>query len=118
MKHKNFDEIELDSEMMNDIDDEPIIVEITDDEGNVYLYEEELVIPIGEQQFALLTALPFEDEDHNHSCDCGCEDDDVIIAKIVINDEGEEEYIEPTEEEFEQVRAAYDKMFTDEERAE
>ena len=98
-------------------DEEDIIVEMTDDEGNVYYYSEELIIPIGEDKFALLVEVhPEDEEEHHHDedCDCGC-GDDVIIAKIVLNEDGEEEYIEPTDEEFEMVQKEYDRLMEDEE---
>ena len=96
-------------------DDEEILVEMTDDEGNVYYYSEELIIPVGEDRFAILVEVHEEDEEHEHHCHCGdgnceCGDDDVIIAKIILNDDGEEEYIEPTDEEFEAVQKAYEKL--------
>ena len=100
--------------------EDDIIVEMTDEEGNVYLYEEEMMIPIDDKKFAILVALPYETDEngelhyHEHGCDCGCEEDDVIIAKIVTNQDGEEEYIEPTDEEFEMVRKAYNDFFSDE----
>ena len=99
--------------------EENLIVEMTDEEGNVYLYEEEMIIPIDDKKFALLVALPYDTEEdeghhHDHGCDCGCEEEDVIIAKIVTNEDGEEEYIEPTDEEFEMVRNAYNDFFSDE----
>lgn len=109
------------NDVMPDIDelDENIIVEMTDAEGNVYLYEEEMIIPIDDKKFALLVALPYEEDEeaHHHGagCDCGCEEDDVIIAKVVTNEDGEEEYVEPTEEEFEIVKQAYNDFFIDEE---
>ena len=113
------------NDVMPDIDelDENIIVEMTDADGNVYLYEEEMIIPIDDKKFALLVALPYEEEEEEHhhgadcdcGCGCGCEEDDVIIAKVITNEDGEEEYIEPTEEEFEIVKQAYNDFFIDEE---
>ena len=93
--------------------DDDIIVEMTDEDGNVFYYVEEMIIPVGNEKFALLVEV--KDDDHEHGCDCGCEDDDVIIAKIILNADGEEEYIEPTDEEFEKVQAAYDKLLDEEE---
>ena len=87
-------------------DDDGIVVEMTDEDGNTYYYVEEMVIPVGKDRFALLVEV----HDHDEGCDCGCEDDDVIIAKIVTGDDGEDEYIEPTDEEFAAVQAAYDKL--------
>ena len=94
-------------------DDDGIVVEMTDENGNSYFYVEEMIIPVGNEKFALLVEV--KDDDHEHGCDCGCEDDDVIIAKIILNADGEEEYIEPTDEEFEKVQAAYDKLLDEEE---
>ena len=94
-----------------DFADDDIIVEMTDEEGNTYYYEEEMVIPVGKDRFALLVEV----HEHDEGCDCGCEEDDVIIAKIVTNADGEDEYIEPTDEEFEAVQAAYDKLLDEDE---
>ena len=120
--------------------EESVVVEMTDDEGNVYLYEEEMIIPIDDKKFALLVAIPNEEEHHHHGCgckhhhehednhecgcehhhhydhhcECGCEnEDDVIIAKIIVNADGQEEYVEPTDEEFEIVRKAYEDFFSE-----
>ena len=58
-----------------------------------------------------------EEEEHAHSCGCGCgeHDEDVLIAKIVMGESGEEEYIEPTDEEFDAVQRAYDALMDEEE---
>ncbi len=108
-------------EKLNDPEDGMIVV-MTDEDGNEYYYEEEMIIPVGDDKYALLVGIPSEEEhDHAHECGCGCgcEDDeeDVIIAKIVVNDKGEEEYIEPTDEEFELVQKAYDELLEDEENS-
>ena len=71
---------------------------------------------IEEENFAFLVEI---NDEHDHECDCGddecdCEDA-VIIAKIVKNEDGEEEYIEPTEEEFDAVQKAYEELLSDEE---
>ena len=95
-------------------DDDGIIVEMTDEDGNSYFYVEEMVIPVGNDRFALLVELHDEHE-HGEGCGCGCEDDDVIIAKIVTNADGEDEYIEPTDEEFEAVQEAYEKILDEDE---
>lgn len=92
-----------------------VLIEMTDEDGNVFYYSEELIIPVDGVNFALLVEVK---DEHEHGegctcggdCDCGCEDDDVIIAKIVTGADGEDEYIEPTDEEFEKVRAAYEKL--------
>ena len=93
--------------------DDDFVVEMTDEDGNVFYYSEELIIPVDGERYALLVEI--KDDEHEHGCDCGCEDDDVVIAKIVINANGQEEYIEPTDEEFDRVQAAYEKLLDDEE---
>ena len=101
--------------------DDDFLVEMTDTEGNVFYYSEEMIIPVDGENFALLVEVNndkvFIDPNHEHGegCNCGCEDDDVIIAKIVVNADGEEEYIEPTDEEFEKVQEAYEKLLDEEE---
>ena len=95
--------------------DDDILIEMTDEEGNVYYYVEEMIIPVGDENFALLIEVKDDEHEHEAGCDCGCEDDDVIIAKIVVNENGQEEYVEPTDEEFERVQAAYDKLLDEEE---
>ena len=84
--------------------DDDILVEMTDTDGNVFLYSEELIIPVDGENFALLIAIHEDDEEIFE------DDDEVIIAKIILNEDGEEEYIEPTDEEFERVQQAYEKL--------
>lgn len=101
--------------MMNE---EDVVVVMTDEDGHEYYYREEMIIPVDEERYALLVGIHGEDEEHAAGCGCGCEDgdEDVIIAKIVVNDEGEEEYIEPSDEEFEAVQKAYDALLDEAEK--
>ena len=94
------------------VNDENMVVVMTDDQGNEYYYEEEMIIPVGDEKYALLIGLHNEEDEHEHSCGCGCgcDDEDVLIAKIVVGEDGEEEYIEPTDEEFEAVQKAYNAL--------
>ncbi len=91
------------------------IVVITDEEGNESYFVEEMVIPVGNKNFAVLVGI---DEDG-----CGCEDEDchcheheddeeenVIIARIDFDENGEPVYLGPTDEEFEAVKAEYEKI--------
>ena len=91
-------------------DGEDIIVEITDEDGEVSYYREELIIPVGEDKFALLVGIADEDEPVDP------DEEDVIIAKIVKGDDGEEEYVDPTDEEFDAVQAAYNALMDEEEQ--
>ena len=83
-----------------------------------------MIIPVGDKKFALLVGIHEDEEDeseetHEHEacgCGCGCDDEeDVLIAKIVTNENGEDEYIDPTDEEFEEVQKAYDAIMDEEE---
>ena len=99
-------------------EEDDVVVVMTDEDGNEFYYQEEMIIPVGDDKYALLVGLHDEDgEGHEHGCGCGCEDDeDVLIAKIVTNEDGEEEYVEPTDEEFEAVQKAYDALVEDSEQ--
>ena len=100
-------------------DDEEMVVVMTDENGNEFYYREEMIIPVGEEKYALLVGIHDHDEEESESCGCGCGcedgDEDVLIAKIVVNEQGEEEYVDPTDEEFEKVQAAYDALMDEEE---
>ena len=92
--------------------DDDVLIEMTDEDGNVFYYVEEMIIPVDGENFALLVEVH---DEHDADCDCDCEDSDVIIAKIITNADGEEEFIEPTDEEFAKVQAAYEKLMEDDE---
>jgi uncharacterized protein YrzB (UPF0473 family) len=110
---------EKDSQL-DEFDDEPVVV-MTDEEGNEYYYREEMIIPIGEKRYAILVPLDIEDDFGcgDSDCDCGCdsEETDVFIARIDVDEEGEEIYVDPTDEEFEQVSKAYEELIEDNEEA-
>ncbi len=91
-----------------------LVVVMTDEEGNEFYYREELIIPVGDKKFALLVGIN-EDEEHDCGCDCGCDDEDVFIARIDSDENGEEVYVDPTDEEFEEVQKAYDELMAEEE---
>jgi len=95
--------------------DEDLVVVMTDEEGNEYYYREELIIPIGEKRYAILVSID------DAECGCGCEtghEEDVYIARIDVDESGEEVYVDPTDEEFEQVREAYEELMEEEEEDE
>ncbi len=100
-----------------DYDEEPVVV-MTDEEGNEYYYREEVIIPVGDKRFAILVPISI-DEEEECGCGCGCEDEetDVYIARIDQDETGEEIYVDPTDDEFEAVRKAYEELL-DEEDAE
>jgi uncharacterized protein YrzB (UPF0473 family) len=97
-----------------EIDEEPVVV-MTDEEGNEYYYHEEVIIPVGDKKFAILVPIDI-DEEEEEGCDCGCEEEetDVYIARIDIDENGEEIYVDPTDEEFDEVRKAYEELLAEE----
>lgn len=137
---------EEEKEMMEDETDEVIIV-MTDEDGNESYYCEEMIIPVGEDKFALLVPALSDDEaeeehgachahghahDHDHDhhhhaegegCSCGChgaaeeEEDAAFFAKIVLDENGEETYVEPSDEEFEAVCRAYEELLDEDDEA-
>lgn len=87
------------------------VVVIDDGEGNEMYYEEEVVIPYNDKEFAILVSLPPED------CEPGCEcheEPEIIVARIDTNEDGEEEYVAPTDEEFDAVLNLYEALGEDE----
>ena len=107
---------ELKNNSVVEDDNEGTVVVITDEEGNEYNYVEEMVFPAGDDEYAILVSIDGDEcacgEEHAHHDDeCCCEEEvDVILAKIVKDENGEVEYIEPTEEEFEIAQQAYEEL--------
>jgi len=97
---------------MSEVETEEQIVIMTDEEGNEFYYREEMVIPVDNKNFAMLVAI---DSCECEDADCHCheeedEDPDVFIARIDFDENGEPVYLDPTDQEFEAVQAAYEKM--------
>ena len=113
-------QIETDDETIETpVEDE---VFITDDEGNEYYYVQELILEVQGDKYALLVPACEEDEAeeqchcHDHEHDHEEDDEDsAFFAKMVLDESGEEAYIEPTDEEFEAVMAAYEALMDEEE---
>jgi uncharacterized protein YrzB (UPF0473 family) len=89
-------------DMMNTQDQEELVV-ITDEAGNETYYTEEMVIPVDNKNFALLVKAQTDEaaDDEN-------DDDTVIIARMEFDENGEPLYLDPTDEEFEVVKKAYE----------
>ena len=111
-------EMPVDEEQM---EDDEIIVVMTDDEGNEYYYVQELILEVQGDKYALLVPSGEDGEEDGH---CHChdhehdheseEDDSAFFAKMVLDESGEEAYVEPTDEEFEAVLAAYEALMDEE----
>ena len=108
---------ELKNNSVIEDDSEGTVVVITDEDGNEYNYVEEMVFPAGEDEYAILVSIDGDEcgcgceEEHIHDEECDCEEEvDVILAKIVKDENSEVEYIEPTDEEFEMAQKAYEEL--------
>lgn len=88
-----------------DMIDDDIVVTFQDEEGNERYFAEEMRIPMESGEYALLVGLNVEeDEDFD-------EEDNVTIAKILKDENGEDEYIvDFPEEEFDAVVAEYNRI--------
>jgi len=109
-------DIEKDNLEFDDMDDESVVV-MTDEDGNEYYYHEELIIPMGNKRYAVLVPLDDVCDCEEENCSCvrfdETEETDIFIARIDIDEDGEEIYIDPTDEEFEQVCREYERLMED-----
>ncbi|KXB94042.1 hypothetical protein HMPREF3191_00098 [Veillonellaceae bacterium DNF00626] len=85
-----------------DMKDEPIIVGIESPDGTVKDYVQDEVIPFAGKQFAVLVSIPETEDDE--------EEPEILLSRIDIDDKGEEEYVPPTDEEYDAVAAIYNEM--------
>lgn len=97
-------EVDLDK-MPAEEEDLADVVVMTDDKGNETYFYEEMVFPVGRENFAVLVQFDPEAEEAPEE-----EEENVVIAKVQFDADGEPEYVDPTEEEFEAARAAYEKL--------
>ena len=86
-----------------ELQDEDVIVVIANEEGEERYYREEMIIPLGEERFAVLIALDAASEEELENA---AEGDEATIAKIITDEEGEDIYTDPSDEEFDAVRRA------------
>lgn len=113
--------VDKENDNLEEFEDEAVVV-MTDEEGNEYYYREDMIIPVGEKRYAILVPIDIEEECDCEDEGCGCghdhdheEEVDVFIARIDTGEDGEEVYVDPSDEEFEQVRQAYEELMEDEE---
>lgn len=89
---------------IEEIEDEQII-EMIDDQGNTSYYEVDMIIPMEKNNFAVLVGVELDDQDNVIDVD----EENMVISRVEFED-GEEVYVAPTDEEFEAVRDAYEKI--------
>ncbi len=98
-------EFEKDDEM-EDLE----VVVMTDEEGNEHHYYEDMIVPLGDKKFAVLVSLEDVEGCDCDEEDCDCEGPEVFIARIEIDEAGDEIYVDPTDEEFEAVLKICEEM--------
>ena len=111
---------ELKNNSVIEDNNEDAIIEIQGEDGNKYYFVEELVFPVGEDKYVSLVSIDGDEcdccceEEHIHDEECDCDEEDkVILAKIVKDENGEVEYINPTDEEFEIAQKAYEELMNE-----
>lgn len=87
---------------MTDNKEEPICVVITSPEGIESEYAQDTVIPFAGKQFAVLVEVLDEKD--------GDKEPDILLARIDIGENGEPEYVPPTDEEYDAVADIYNAM--------
>ena len=95
-----------------ELHDEDVIVVISDEEGVEHYYREEMIVPLGTERFAVLVALHMDADGALEDSD---DEDEATIAKIIVDESGEDIYTDPTDEEFEAVCRAYERLAEQEE---
>lgn len=90
------------------------IIEMEDDKGNKSYFGVDMVIPMEKNNFAVLVGIVLDEKGEFKDVD----EDNMVIARIEFDENGEEVYVAPTDEEFEAVREAYEKMLDEWDEAE
>lgn len=85
--------------------EEEQIIEMLDDQGNKSYYLVDMIIPMEKNNFAVLVGVELDDKGNMKDVD----EENMVISRVEFED-GEEVYVAPTDEEFEAVRDAYEKM--------
>lgn len=101
------EDIKLDG-FNEEVAEDPIYVEMYDDKDNLLLFERENVFTVEGKQFAVLVQRYLEEEDVDED-----EEENVVVARMDFDENGEEVYFDPSDEEFAKFMEYYEKL-TDE----
>ncbi|WP_196591773.1 DUF1292 domain-containing protein [Pectinatus frisingensis] len=91
----------------DDVDDN--IIEMLDETGRKHYFYEEMQFFADGNRYALLRFIKTDDE---FEID---DDENITIAKIVVNPAGEDEYFSPSDEEFDIAVKAYEEIAVEDE---
>lgn len=98
------EDIKLDG-FNEEVAEEPIYVEMYDDKDNLLLFERENVFTVEGKQFAVLVQRYLDEEDVPED-----EEETVVVARMDFDKDGEEEYFDPTDEEYATFMEYYEKI--------
>lgn len=82
--------------------EEAIIITVTGPDRDERDYAQDVVIPFQGKEFAVLVSIPTSEDDE--------EEPDIILARIDTDENGEAEYVPPTDDEYDAVADIYDAM--------
>ena len=104
----------------NNEETEDQVVVLQDNEGKDNYFRIDMVYPVAKKTYAVLVPIipetgedlgcDCEDHDHEHADGDGA----AFIVKVDFDEKGEEGFVVPTEEEFEEATAAYEKLYAEE----
>ena len=113
---------------INELTDDDVVVVFTGENGEELYYVEDEVFSVDDETYAVMVPVPAEESVEHEHCHCGhhhhehegCNHfhehhpeavgDEAIIAKIITGSDGELEYIEPSDEEFDKALAALESL--------
>jgi len=98
------EDIKLDG-FNEEVAEDPIYVEMYDEKDNLLLFERENVFTVEGKQFAVLVQRYLEEEDVDED-----EEENVVVARMDFDENGEEVYFDPSDEEFATFMEYYEKM--------
>ena len=75
------------------------VIEMEDENGNVAYYGIDYIIPLTKNNFAVLSKVIRNEKGEFVDAD----ESDVIVSRIEFDEKGEEVYVAPTDEEFQEV---------------
>lgn len=82
--------------------EDPIIVTITAPDGSEQDFVQDVVIPYGGREFAVLVSIPLSEDDMNEP--------EILLARMDMDEEGIVEYVPPTDAEYDAVEAIYNDL--------
>lgn len=113
---------EIKEEIEEEFDNEEEVVVFENEDGTEDYFIKEMELSVGDARFALLVPAYTDEEEgehhheheHEHDCECGCchehEEETAFFAKVIEHENGEREFVIPTDEEFEAACDAYEEL--------